>query len=344
VAGVEVVDRITGARGEVRARVVVNAAGPWVDRVRRLEDPGAAPLLRPTKGAHVMVARTRIGNTHGITFTSPVDGRVMFVLPWGDFAYVGTTDTDSRSDPAEVTADEDDVRYLLRSANAVFPHAHLAEEDVVSRWAALRPLLAGDPGLPASAVSREHRVVPGPLGMLTVAGGKLTTYRRMAAEVVTRAVQILHGPAGAREHPEAATDTEPLPGGAAGGWDAFEQAGHDLGLPVATIRHLLRHHGTETAAVLNLVREDHRLAARLHPAHPALAAEVVHAARRELACRVDDVLARRLHLTTETPDGGAVAAHRTAELLGSVLGWDAERIGAEVARFLHSDGSGSVAC
>jgi glycerol-3-phosphate dehydrogenase len=326
-------DRLTDTRATVRARVVVNATGPWSDLVRKLEDPGAAPILRPTKGAHVMVRRSRIGHTHGITFTSPVDGRVMFILPWGDLSYIGTTDTDLATVPEDVAADAGDLRYLLRSANALFPHARLAEEDVIATWAGLRALLAGDPRLPASALSREHRILRGPLGMLTIAGGKLTTYRRMAAELVDAAVRALGGAEGLRARPRPPTDLEPLPGGESTTGDSFLHAGRDLGLPGALMEHLMRLYGTEAAAILNLVREDRSLATPIHPRHVAIGAQVVHAARREMAQRVEDVLDRRLHLTTETGDHGHAAAPQVARLLGRELGWSADRVQAEAARF-----------
>src|SRR5204862_1747226 len=135
-------DALTGTTCTVRALVVVNATGPWLDRVRRLGDPRAEPLVRLTKGTHVVVPRQRLGNAHAVTLTSPIDGRVMFILPWGDQSYIGTTDTDQGGAPDDVRATGDDVVYLLRSANAFFPQARLAPGDVVSTWAGLRPLLA----------------------------------------------------------------------------------------------------------------------------------------------------------------------------------------------------------
>ena len=313
----------------IRARVVVNATGPWTDRLRRMEDPGAPPLLRLTSGSHIVVRRSRLGHTRGITFTSPVDGRVMFVLPMGDHSYVGTTDTDFAGDPDQVRITPADEEYLLRSVNAIFPHARLSPEDIVASWSGLRPLLAQDPSAHPDAVSREHRIETGPLGMVTVTGGKLTTFRRMAGEVVDRVFQQLGA-----EPVTAPTEAEPLVGGEAPSWDSFRQSGLDLGLPDATMDHLISHFGTETAAIVNLVRNDRILMARIHPEHPAVAAEVLHVVRRELAVTVEDVLARRLHLTTETADRGVAAAHRVAQLMGQELGWSPEQIAAESARFM----------
>lgn len=324
--GAAVRDRLTGERGTLHAGIVVNATGPWCDVIRRLEDPGAAPMLRITSGAHVVVRRALLGHTHAITMTSPVDGRVMFILPWGEFSYIGTTDTDWDGSLDEARARPEDIHYLLRSANALFPHAHLGEEHVLATWAGLRALLAGPGGQPASSVSREHRIVRGPAGLITVAGGKLTTYRRMAAEVVDQVAAAL-----GRQTARPPTDTVPLPGGESDAFDPFFLTGLDLGLPASTVEHLLRHYGTETAAVCNLLNDDRSLRRPIHPHHPALAAEVVHATRRELAVRVEDILERRLHLTTETPDHGRAARVRVAELMGRELGWDRERIDREAA-------------
>ena len=240
----------------------------------------------------------------------------MFVLPWGEWSYVGTTDTDTDEPPDQVRATEPDLVYLLRSANALFPGAHLTPDDVVATWAGLRPLLAARAGLPEWAVSREHRILRGPGGMLTIAGGKLTTFRRMAAQLVDRATKELG--MGAQDG-RGLSETEPLPGGEAVVTEGFRAPGLELGLPPATVDHLLRLYGGEAPALYTLCRERPGLAARLHPDHPAIEAQVVFAVERELARRPEDVLARRIHLTTETRDHGARAAARVAELLAETL-------------------------
>jgi glycerol-3-phosphate dehydrogenase len=332
VTGARVVDVLSGERGVVRAAAVVNATGPWADRVRMLEDPACRPLLRPTKGVHVVVPRDRLGHHEAIAFLSPIDGRVMFALPWGDDSYVGTTDTDAGEPPEAVVAKPDDVVYLLRSVNALFPNARLGVEDVRATWAGLRPLLRGDQSKP-SGVSREHAVVEGPAGMLTIAGGKLTTYRVMAQDTVDRVLQQLDERGHRVQVRPAPTESDPLPGGETAEFGPFLRAALELGLSADTAEHLVRHFGTETAGIVNLAATHRELQRRLHPRHPAIEAEVVHAARRELAQRVDDVLVRRIHLYYETPDRGEGAASRTAQLLGRELGWTGTRIAEEHARY-----------
>jgi glycerol-3-phosphate dehydrogenase len=311
VSAAHVRDELTGEEAEIYARIVLNAAGPWSDAIRRLEDPAAAPLLRPTKGTHIVVPQARIGNRHAIIFTSPLDRRVMFILPWEQWSYIGTTDTDAAPDPDAVVPDQADLIYLLRSANALFPAARLNEEDVVASWAGLRPLLAADHDSSPSLVSREHRIVRGPFGMLTIAGGKLTTFRLMARDMVDRALRELgqrHGTGRAR------SDHVPFPGGTAPA-DGFRAEGLELGLSEPTVTHLLKQYGAETPALYSLCRQHPELTRPLHPGHPAIAAQVVFAAQREFACTPEDVLSRRIHLDRETQDRGDAAREAVKGLL-----------------------------
>ncbi|HEX2078318.1 MAG TPA: glycerol-3-phosphate dehydrogenase/oxidase [Longimicrobium sp.] len=328
---------VEGAQSvEVRARVVLNATGPWSDALRRLADPGARPRLRPTKGAHVMVRRDRIDNRHAITFRSPIDGRVMFVLPWGGFSYVGTTDTDYAGSPAEVRADADDVRYLLDSANSLFPEAKLTGDDVVSSWAGIRPLLAParpEGGLAASATSREHEIWRDRSGLLNIGGGKLTTYRVMAKQVVDVAARTLKDEHRVQSGSSPTADL-PLPGDPHEPWEPFRERfvrqAVAAGLGPDTGEHLARSYGEDAEAVLAAVRADAALAERLMEGHPYVRAEVPHAVRTEMAMTLEDVLVRRLHLFYEAADGGLAVADEVARRMAAQpgIGWS----DAEVAR------------
>jgi glycerol-3-phosphate dehydrogenase len=333
VVGAQLEDRLNGDQGVVRASVVVNATGPWADRVRRLEDAGASPLLQPTKGVHIVVDRSRLDHRDAVAFTSPIDGRVMFVLPWGDLSYIGTTDTDTVDPPDDIRISADDLVYLLRSANSRFPSARLNMEDIRATWAGLRPLLMDRDRRAASSRPREHAIVRGSGGMLTLVGGKLTTYRSMAAQVVDQAMRELRHRDGRPRQADARTDEEPLPGGETADLSQFRERGLELGIPAASVDHLLRHYGTESAGIFNLVGADRGLLRRLIPSHPSIEAEVVHAVRRELAQTVEDVLVRRFHLFYEARDHGTAAAQRVAELMGEELGWDAARIGHEAQSY-----------
>ena len=210
-AGAAVRDRLTGDEFEVRAAALVNATGPWTDTVSRMEDPLSRPAVLGTKGVHVAVPAARVGNRAAVTLLSPMDGRVMFVLPAGEHTIIGTTDTTTTERPDQVRATRGDVQYLLDSVNSFFPAARLVPEDVVAAWAGIRPLIAsGMSGDPAGA-SREHEVAVGPRGLISVTGGKLTTYRAMSAEVVTVAqrqlgVSVTASPTAARTLPDVTDD------------------------------------------------------------------------------------------------------------------------------------------
>jgi len=333
VRGAQLEDGFTGEHISVRAHVVVNATGPWTDAMRRLDEPGAVPLLRPTKGAHIAVPQKRIGNTGAVTLLSPIDGRVMFVLPWGDVTIVGTTDTDEVVVPDDVAANEQDVLYLVRSANAVFPNARLGMDDVMAAWAGLRPLLKGG-GDSTATVPREHRIVESASGLVTIAGGKLTTFRVMAAQTVDVVTRRLRQLDGRPLPPRARTDVEPLPGGEVRDLDTLIEELMADGLGADVARHLVGAYGTEAKAVANLMNEDRALAGPLVPGGLWRLAEVVYQARREMALTVSDVLIRRTHAFHLRADQAVSAAPVVAQLLAQELGWDAERRSASVGAYL----------
>jgi glycerol-3-phosphate dehydrogenase len=335
VRGAVVRDLLTGQTASIRAHIVVNATGPWSDGVRRLDDPIAAPLLRPTKGAHVAVPRRRIANEHAVTLLSQLDGRVMFVVPWGELSYIGTTDTDADSSPDALRVTAADVTYLLRSANAAFPDAHLAANDVVSMWVGLRPLLRQD-GANPSQVSREHRVVESDHGLITIAGGKLTTYRVMACDVVDRVAARLHELDGRPVAKRVPTDRLPLPGGEAAELEVLVEAARARGASEATARHLVANYGSEAAAVLNLVDRDRHLGQPMVGGRPEIWAEVDYAVEREMAVRVQDVLVRRLHLFYELRDHGQGVVAAVAARMNKLLGWDETREAEELRDYFRA--------
>jgi glycerol-3-phosphate dehydrogenase len=335
--GATVRDLLSGDVRTVRSLIVVNACGPWVDQLRRLDEPDATPVLRLTKGAHVAVPRQRLGNTHGITLTSPIDGRVMFVLPWEDaeLSYIGTTDTDEDVSPDDVRATAEDVVYLLRSANAFFPLARLSPHDVVATWAGLRALLRPDGHLAPSQVSREHRIIESASGLLTIAGGKLTTHRAMAQELVDRVAARLGALDGRPRAPHPPTHRLPLPGGETADLDGLAKAAVERGASETTARHLVGRYGSEAAAVLNLVDRDRALGGRIVAGRPELWAEVVHSIEREMAVRLSDVLVRRLHLFYKTRDQAVPATSAVADRMAGALGWDGARRAEELAAYLQ---------
>lgn len=327
VRGARVADAIGGGSTEVSARVVVNASGPWTDEIRRMADPGARPTVRGTKGVHVAVPRDRIGNNGALTILSPIDGRVMFILPAGAATIIGTTDTDYAGPIDAVRATRDDVAYLLRTANAYFPAAHLAPDDVISAWAGIRPLVADGASAPGS-VSREHVVAPTAPGLLSVSGGKLTTYRVMAADVVDAAAKMLHRPV--RRAPTARV---PLPGGAIRSLDEEIDAAREAVGDRAIADHLVHAYGAEWREVWEIAGRDRALAAPLEPGLPYIAAELHWGVRREMALDLADLLIRRLHIAFETRDHGLAIAPDAARAVAPLLGWTERRIDTEIASY-----------
>lgn len=199
-------DTLSGARTEIRAQVIVNATGPWSDAVQQMEMPGTAGRVQGSKGSHIAVSRKRVGNRDAVTMVHPRDGRVMFALPADTHTIVGTTDTFTSVSPDEVRASESDVAYLLEAANAFFPDSHLVRDDVVSAWAGIRPLLPSK-GSSVSA-TREHLIKKVTSRSIAITGGKLTTYRVMAAQAVDVVQDVLRMP-----RKRAPTGDRPLPRG-----------------------------------------------------------------------------------------------------------------------------------
>jgi glycerol-3-phosphate dehydrogenase len=333
-SGARLVDRLHGEVLTIAARQIVNATGPWLDRIRRLDDPQAAPVLRLTKGVHIIVARERVGNTRAVVLRSPRDGRVMFAIPWDDQTLVGTTDTDDETAPEDVAADADDVRYLLEAVNHIFPAARLGERDVIGAFAGHRPLVAPSGTATPSETSREEEIFESPSGLLSLGGGKLTTYRRVAEKVVDRVVERLRAADPSRRFGPCETLTTPLPGARVdtperGGFRGFAKrvrAAAPPPLDDAVIRHLLERYGASAPELVALLAADPAAAGTMVAGLPYRWGEVTRAAAAEMAVTVDDTLRRRLRLTFRDPQGGVGVADKVAALMAAVHGWKADEV------------------
>lgn len=339
--GAVVRDLLDGGEHEVQANAILNATGPWTDRTRALAGEQDRPLLRPTKGVHIVVDAARLGLPTAVVMFHPRDGRVLFAIPWGDRTYIGTTDTDYEGDPADVAASRSDIEYLLESTGEYFPDARLVPDDVISTWAGLRPLIAATEGVKESQVSREHEIRVDTSGLITIAGGKLTTYRRMGAEVVDEALSYLRVLGLApRKLRAASTEVEALPG--AVGWpeddDAsdvarqIEEAGEGL-ISEPTALLLASVYGMRGLDVAGRARADQALAAPLVPGRPEILAQIDFAVEKELAATLIDVLSRRTQLFLRDLDQGLGAAPAVADRMAILLGWDEARKQAELAAY-----------
>ena len=335
VVGVRVADLTDGSSFSVRARSVVAATGVWSDDIGEMLGTSAPDLkVRASKGVHLVVPRSAIdgadvagagGTRSGLILRTP--SSVLFVIPWGEHWILGTTDTPWRLDRDHPAASSADIAYLLGQVNRVLVRP-VTEDQILGVYAGLRPLLAGESD-ETSRLSREHAVVTPVPGLVLVAGGKYTTYRVMAQDAVDAAV------AGLPAVPASRTADLPLVG--ARRWadvrDRAAELAAGAGLPTDAVARLLRRHGDQVTAVLDLARAEPELARPLDGAPAYLCAEVVHAVRAEGALHLDDVLTRRTRVSIQTAHRGVDSAPQVAALMARELGWDEERTRREVEHY-----------
>jgi glycerol-3-phosphate dehydrogenase len=315
----------------VRARVVVNATGVWADDVRALDEGSHPRSIRPAKGVHVSVPADRLPCDIAAVIPVPRDRRSIFVVSWPDtdLVYLGTTDTDYQGPLEDPSCTPEDVDYLLDAANSVTTSA-LTRADVTGVWAGLRPLLA--PQGKASHVSertadlsRRHTVQTSAHGLVTVTGGKLTTYRKMAEDTVDVVVRRLGESPKTRR---CVTKSLRLIGATRATRDPVAMA-H----PQA---HLLGRYGTESAAVVALADGRPELLEPAIPGLPYTGAELVYAAREEMAQTLDDVLARRTRAAIQRAQPTMAAAHAAAALIAPDMGWDEQTAATQAAQFIET--------
>src|SRR5579863_494557 len=334
VTGAQVRDEETGRVFGVSAEVVVVCAGVWTDLVHELAGVRAGYRVRMSKGVHIVVPRSAVQADTGIILRT--EKSVLFFIPWGERWIVGTTDTDFSGDRAEPGVSAEDVDYILAAANRVLVRP-LTRADVIAVYAGLRPLVEavgdGSKGVkPTTKVSREHVVdVPVP-GLASIAGGKFTTYRLMARDVVDAAVADF-----GRSVPASVTEQLPLLGadGLAAVRAGAGRLAEDFRVSRAVVSHLIDRYGTLAGEVLDLIAGDPGLAQPLADGYPYMRSEVVYAVTHENALHVEDVLMRRIRLSIESADSGTGVAEQVALIMGRLLGWSRRRRAAETRRYLE---------
>ncbi|CAN5851640.1 glycerol-3-phosphate dehydrogenase [soil metagenome] len=312
-----------GKEIHVRCRAVVNAAGVWSDDIRRIDEGADPDSLRPAKGVHITVPWEKVRNDVAVVIPVPEDKRSVFVVPWGSLTYIGTTDTDYDGplDDPPVTAE--DVDYLLRALR----FTGITRADVVGTWAGLRPLVKSASNGKTADLSRRHKVTPSASGVVSVAGGKLTTYREMAADTVDAVVAHL----GSRNEGVARRSrTKKLRLRGAEGYHALADDADPM------VAHLAERFGGEAATVLALTEADPTLGEPLVAGLPYIRAEAVYAARYEMARSVDDVLTRRTRARLMARDASAAAADDVGALIAPVLGLTADEAAAQAADYRAS--------
>jgi len=317
---------------DVRATVVVNATGVWADEVASLESSEVTASLRPAKGIHVTVPAHRLPADIAAVIPVRKDRRSVFVVPWPevDLVYIGTTDTSYDGDLDDPACTPDDVEYLLDAVNAVTT-SELRPSDITGVWAGLRPLLAPPANgrhvsKRTSDLSRRHSVRTSPEGVVTITGGKLTTYRKMAEDTLAQVVPMLGSRPSARK---CRTKKLPIRGAPQSGSTAMASKGIDQPL----LAHLRARYGTEAADVVALADDRPELLEPVVAGLPYIGAEVLYAARAEMAQSVGDVLARRTRALLQDARAAADAARAVAALLAPELGWSDEQAASQADRF-----------
>ena len=328
VAGVRYRDTATGQMHEVAARVVLNVAGPWIDRIFRRGAPQQPRLNGGTKGSHLVVERFPGAPDDVVYYESKTDGRLVLVIPWMGRYLIGTTDLRFDRDPGEARCDESEMQYLLDEVNTLVPGAGLTSEDVLFTYSGVRPLPYA-PGVEEKEVPRSHVLhdhAPELSGLVTVVGGKLTTYRQLAEDAVDDVFRRL-----GRRGPDCVTAGLPLPG-AVGDQAAVARYLRERGLGHRTADRLLALYGGRAVDVVREADADPGMLEVVHEPTGTIAAQLVFAVRHELARTLTDVLARRVLLAFE-PGHGLESLDRAAEVLAQDLGWAPERAAAEAEEY-----------
>ncbi|QLY30604.1 glycerol-3-phosphate dehydrogenase [Nocardia huaxiensis] len=326
VVGAKVLDQETGLEHTIRARTVISATGVWTDDMIKMTGVEFPFHVRMSKGVHIMVPRERLNMNTGLIMRT--EKSVLFVIPWAEHWIIGTTDTDWGLDKNHPTASAADVQYILDHVNSLLREP-LTRADIVGTYAGLRPLMTGA-NKETSKLSREHAVAEPAPGLFVIAGGKYTTYRVMASDVVDAAAERLGSDV-------APSVTENLPILGAVGY--ADMLGDIAGvaaradLPAAVVEHLLGRYGSLSNEIFDLVAAAPELAQPIAGAEDYIAAEAVYAVTHEGALHLDDLLTRRTRISIEVPDRGLKAAPEIAALIAPHLGWDAERTNAEINKY-----------
>jgi glycerol-3-phosphate dehydrogenase len=329
VVGVNAIDLASGKKIAIRATATVMCAGVWSDQLHERFELTPGYNVTMSKGAHIVMPGSAIKSDAGIIIKTPVS--VLFLIPWGDKWIVGTTDTPYEGDRAEPCATQEDVQYILDQANRVLK-PKLRAKDIIGVYAGLRPLVANKKSATTTKLSREHTVDRPAPGFVSIAGGKYTTYRVMAEDVIDRAVLELR-----RVTKDSVTEKVPLVG--ADGYFALEQQteriAQETGLAVETVTHLLNRYGSLISEILVIIKEQPKLAKRLDSDLPYIKAEIIYAASHEGAQSVDDVISRRTRLSFEAINHAVHLAEEVATLIAPVLGWSAKERKASIAHYLE---------
>ncbi|QDK82955.1 FAD-dependent oxidoreductase [Spirosoma sp. KCTC 42546] len=307
-------DQLTSETSEIRARIFLNCTGPYADSVRLLANSAAEERIRPSKGVHIVLPRETLASDYAILIPKTADGRVVFAIPFGDKVFVGTTDNDYENLNQEPILEPDEVDYLLETVKPYLANAP-HRSDIQAGFGGIRPLIVSSRA-DTKTLLRDHEVEYDPeSGLLSLLGGKWTTYRVMAQDAIDRVAELLSKPV------RSSTETHYLVGGENYRFEDWQLVQTNYGLPADVCKHLMRTYGTRAQNVAKLAEQYPQLASKLTDSQPFLKAEIVYQVREEMAVTVRDVLARRWRLELSNWQLTAELAPKVAELMATELGW-----------------------
>ncbi|HEY6399874.1 MAG TPA: glycerol-3-phosphate dehydrogenase/oxidase, partial [Blastocatellia bacterium] len=340
IEGARLRDELSGAEIVCRARIVINATGVWVEDTLRLDDIAANGFnkrVRPAKGVHLTVSADRLRVDAAWLIPSLTGHRFYFVVPWEGRVNIGTTDTDYSGDKDHPRAEPEEIDEILGAINSYFPEAHLETADVISSWAGLRPLITDPRANDTTAISRKDEIIESEDGLISIGGGKLTTYRSMAEHGIDLAAKRLSQrfniTAGAARSKNAAIGGHPGEMNSGELTMAPERLSQTENLPLETARHLLIDYGPDCRRLIELTHEDERLRIPLVEGLPHILAEVVYAVRYEMALTLADVMVRRTRLAMLAGTEALKSAAIVADSMARELGWSEEQTRRQIAQF-----------
>lgn len=339
IAGAHLRDELTGDEIECRARIVINATGVWLEETARLNGQTANRLsktVRPSKGIHLTVSADRLRVSAAWLIPSLTGHRFYFVVPWQGRVNIGTTDTDYKGDKDSPQAEAGEVNDILGAINSYFPAARLEPADVISSWAGLRPLITEPGATTTTDVSRKEEIIETDGGLISIGGGKLTTYRLMAEHGIDLAVDRLRERFNVIANNSASTKSVAVSGGDLSRDELAtiaERLSQTENLPMETTQHLVHSYGSDYRRLIELMREDEQLREHLVEGLPQLAVEIVYAARHEMALTLADAMMRRTRLAMVAGADSLRCAAVVADLMARELGWSEEETKRQIAQF-----------
>jgi glycerol-3-phosphate dehydrogenase len=339
ISGARLRDELSGFEVEMRARIVINATGVWMEDTIELSGQNEARFsksVRPSKGIHLTVSADRLKVNSACLIPSMKDHRFYFVVPWHGRVNVGTTDIDYQGDKDSPHAERHEINEILGAINSYFPSAQIEPSDVISSWAGLRPLISDSNAKYPTEISRREEILETSDGLISISGGKLTTYRRMAERTMDLAAQRLHerfqiDSGGLRTKDVAVSGGKLTRQELA---EAAQRLVENENLTAETAEHLVHSYGSNYHQLIKLMREDEDLRKPLVEGLPQLCAEIVYATRYEMASTLADALARRTRLAILAGDESMKCAPVTAALMARELGWSNDEVNFQISQFL----------